>query len=177
MTWNVWNDLSANSTPLAALSTTLGFYLPPSLLIWKWFLMEVFSCFLPLASKLLALFPKSVLLSFSRSFLLSSLLQCDDQNPYVSFLEGKLQPGMSQLQSLFRILPPLIRMATHLSCCFWLLLWAACWCPSLCRDNFLEQQKLIISGIFNRAFPFSVSVLFSTSFFFFWLNLVSCHVS
>ena len=169
MTWNVWNDLSANSTLPTALSTTLGFHLPPSSWFWKWFLMEVFSYFLPLASKLLVLFPKSVLLSFSRSFLLSSFLQCDDQNPYAAFLEGKLQPGMSQLQSLFRILHPLIRMATHLSCCFWLLLWAACWCPSLCLDNFPEQLKLIISGIFNRAFPFSVGELFSTSFFFGWI--------
>lgn len=35
MTWNVWNDLSANSTLPTALSTTLGFHLPPSLLILK----------------------------------------------------------------------------------------------------------------------------------------------
>lgn len=87
----------------------------------------------------------------------------------MAFLEGKPQPGMSQLQGLFRILHPLIRMATHLSCCFWLLLWAECWCPSLCLDNFPEQLKLIISGIFNRvwvsylAFHFlSVEFIFSS---------------
>lgn len=79
---------------------------------------------------------------------------------------------MSALQSLFRTLHPLIRMATHLSCCFWLLLWAACWCPSLCLDNFPEQRKLIISGIFNTAFPFSVGEHFT--FFLAEFSSLSC---
>lgn len=65
-------------------------------------------------------------------------------------------------QSPLRKLHPLIRVAAHLSCRCGRLLWPACWCPSLCLGNFPGQLTLILSGTFNRAFPFSVHELFST---------------
>lgn len=72
---------------------------------------------------------------------------------------------MWRLQGLFRALHPLIRIDTHLSCCFCLLLWAECWYPSLCLDNFPQQLKLIITGTFNRVLPASVGSYLALHFF------------
>lgn len=66
---HVCKDLSAGSTSSACPFHQLRLLLV-SLLILKMILLEVFSCFLLLTSKLFTLFSKSFLLSLSRSFLL-----------------------------------------------------------------------------------------------------------
>ena len=78
-------------------------------------------------------------------------------------------------EAVFRVLHPLIRMVAHLSCRSGLRLWAACWCPSLCLHHFPQQPRVIISGIFETAFPFSVSELLHAAFFFsVEFNSLSC---
>jgi len=79
-------------------------------------------------------------------------------------------------EAFFRVLHPLIRMVAHLSCRFGPRLWVACWCPLLCLHHFPQQPRVIISGIFETAFPFSVSELLHAAFFFFSVefNSLSC---
>lgn len=80
--------------PQAALPTTLGFYLPPSLIL-KMISYEVFSSFLLLTSKLFSLVSKSFLLSFSTSLLSIPFSQRDDQNPMWHSLKESLARNVS----------------------------------------------------------------------------------